>query len=152
QLHLVTALVEDHARKLNFGHGFSCHVCLLRPKSRGSVRLQSADPNATPLIDPDFMGEEEDLHDLVTGFKMARKLMEAQPLMQWSTGDCFTSHVRNDDDIVRILRERVDTVYHPVGSCKMGVDEMAVVDPQLRVRGVEGLRVVDASIMPTIVG
>lgn len=152
QLHLVTALVEDHARKLNFGHGYSCHVCVLRPKSRGSVRLQNADPNTAPLIDPNFLGEEEDLQVLVDGFKMTRKLMEAKPLAEWSTEDCFTADVRTDDDIVRVLRERVDTVYHPVGSCKMGVDEMAVVDPRLRVRGVEGLRVVDASIMPTLVG
>lgn len=152
QLHLVTALVEDHARKLNFGHGYSCHVCVLRPKSRGSVRLQNADPNTAPLIDPNFLGEEDDLQVLVDGFKMTRKLMEASPLAEWSTEDCFTAAVRTDDDIVRVLRQRVDTVYHPVGSCKMGVDDMAVVDPRLRVRGVEGLRVVDASIMPTLVG
>lgn len=152
QLHLVTALVEDHARKLNLGHGFSCHVCLLRPKSRGSVRLASADPRAVPLIDPNFLGEEGDVRDLLTGFKMTRKLMDAQPLASLRTQDCFTAHVRTDDDIVQVLRDRVDTVYHPVGSCKMGVDAMAVVDPQLRVHGVEGLRVVDASIMPTLIG
>ena len=152
QLHMVVALVEDHARKLNFGHGFSCHVCLLRPKSRGTVRLQSADPNAAPLIDPNFLGEEEDVQNLVAGFKMTRKLMDAKPLMAWRSEDCFTSHVRTDGDIVQVLRERTDTVYHPAGSCKMGVDKLAVVDPQLRVHGVEGLRVVDASVMPTLIG
>lgn len=152
QLHLVTALVEDHARKVNFGHGYSCHVCLLRPKSRGSVRLRSPDPNEPPLIDPDFLGEEEDLRDMVAGFKLARRLMEAPAMAKWRTQDCFTANVRSDEDIVRVLRERVDTVYHPVGSCRMGLDELAVVDPQLRVRGVEGLRVVDASIMPTLIG
>ena len=152
QLHMVVALVEDHARKLNFGHGFSCHVCLLRPKSRGTVRLQSADPNAAPLIDPNFLGEEEDVQNLVAGFKMTRKLMDAKPLMAWRSEDCFTSHVRTDGDIVQVLRERADTVYHPAGSCKMGVDKLAVVDPQLRVHGVEGLRVVDASVMPTLIG
>lgn len=152
QLHLVTALVEDHARKVNFGHGYSCHVCLLRPKSRGTVRLRSPDPNDAPLIDPDFLGDEADLQDMVAGFKMTRRLMDAAALAKWRTEDCFTADVRSDEDIVRVLRQRVDTVYHPVGSCKMGVDDLAVVDPQLRVRGVEGLRVVDASIMPTLIG
>ena len=152
QLHLVTALVEDHARKFNFGHGYSCHVCLLRPKSRGRVGLLGADPHQQPLIDPDFLGHEDDLHDLVTGFKMTRKMMEAPAFAPILEEDLFTAHIKTDDDIVRVLRERVDTVYHPVGSCKMGVDDMAVVDPQLRVRGVEGLRVVDASIMPTLIG
>ncbi len=152
QLHFVTALVEDHARKLNLGHGFSCHVCLLRPKSRGFVGLASADPNQPPIIDPNFLGNEEDLNDLVEGFKLTRRLMDAPALAKLRTQDIFTAHVKTDDDIRAVLRERVDTVYHPVGSCKMGVDAMAVVDPHLRVYGVEGLRVVDASIMPTIIG
>ncbi len=152
QLHLVTALVEDHARKINMGHGYSCHVCALRPKSRGTVRLQSADPNTDPLIDPNFLGEEEDIQTLVDGFKLTRTLLESRPFMDWRSEDFFTSHVRSDADIVQVLRERVDSVYHPVGSCKMGVDDMAVVDPQLRVRGLQGLRVVDASIMPTLIG
>lgn len=152
QLHFVTALVEDHARKMNLGHGYSCHVCLLRPKSRGRVGLLSADPNQPPLIDPNFLGEAEDVRDLVEGFKLTRKLMDAPALAALRTEDCFTANVRTDGDIEQVLRQRVDTVYHPVGSCRMGVDDMAVVDPQLRVRGVEGLRVVDASVMPTIVG
>ena len=104
------------------------------------------------LIDPNFLGEEEDVRDLVAGFKMTKRLLDAAPLAAWYSKDCFTSQVHTDDDIVRILRDRVDTVYHPVGSCKMGVDDLAVVDPRLRVRGVESLRVVDASIMPTLVG
>ena len=152
QLHLVTALVEDHARKVRLGHGYSCHVCLLRPKSRGSVGLQSANPNDVPLIDPNFLGHEDDVKDLVAGFKMTRKLMDAPALAAHRTEDMFTANVHTDEEIVQVLRERVDTVYHPVGSCRMGVDDMAVVDPRLKVRGVEGLRIVDASIMPTLIG
>ena len=152
QLHLVTALVEDHARKVRLGHGYSCHVCLLRPKSRGSVGLQSANPNDAPLIDPNFLGHEDDVKDLVAGFKMTRKLMDAPAMAAHRTEDLFTANVHTDEEIVQVLRERVDTVYHPVGSCRMGVDDMAVVDPRLKVRGVEGLRIVDASIMPTLIG
>jgi len=152
QLHFVTALVEDHARKLNLGHGYSCHMCLLRPQSRGSVQLQSADPNQPPLIDPNFFGEEADLEEMVAGFKLARRLMDAPALAKMRSQDVVTAKVHSDDDIRAVLRQRVDTVYHPAGSCKMGVDAQAVVDPTLRVVGVEGLRVADASIMPTLIG
>ncbi|WP_321916100.1 MULTISPECIES: choline dehydrogenase [unclassified Paraburkholderia] len=152
QLHFVVSLVEDHARKLHLAHGYSCHVCLLRPQSRGTVTLAGNDPRSAPRIDPAFLSHDDDLERLVAGFKMTRRLMDAQPLARLRSGDLFTADVRTDDDIRRVLRERVDTVYHPVGTCKMGVDDMAVVDPQLRVRGVANLRVVDASIMPTLIG
>ncbi|WP_336366451.1 GMC family oxidoreductase [Marinobacter sp. C2H3] len=152
QLHFVVAMVDDHARTLHTGHGFSCHVCLLHPKSRGTVTLRDANPASAPLIDPDFLGHPDDIETLVQGYKMTDKLMKADPLGRFITKDMFTANVRTDDDIRAVLRERVDTVYHPVGSCKMGVDDMAVVDPALRVHGLEGLRVVDASIMPTVTG
>lgn len=152
QLHFVTALVEDHARKMRLGHGYSCHVCVLRPKSRGEVGLYNVDPHSPPRINPNFLGEEEDLQVLMEGFKMTRKLMDAPALAPLRIEECFTADVKTDADIINVLRERVDTVYHPVGSCKMGIDAMAVVDPQLRVHGIEGLRVVDASIMPTLIG
>lgn len=89
---------------------------------------------------------------MVAGFKITRGLMQTPALAKWATRDLFTSHVKTDDDIRAILRQRTDTVYHPVGTCRMGQDEMAVVDPQLRVHGLDGLRVVDASIMPTLIG
>ncbi|MEJ2897990.1 choline dehydrogenase [Acinetobacter sp. NS-4] len=151
QLHFVVALVDDHARKFHASHGVSCHVCLLNPRSRGSVQL-SGNKISDPLkIDPNFLADEQDLEDLVQGFKLTRKLMHSPSLSEIYKRDLFTEHVKTDDDIRQILRERTDTVYHPVGSCKMGVDDMAVVDPQLRVYGIQNLRVVDASIMPTVV-
>jgi choline dehydrogenase-like flavoprotein len=108
---------------------------------------------APPAIDPNFLGEVEDLEVMVAGYKMTRRLLEAPALKALQKKDLFTSGVRSDDDIRAILRARVDTVYHPVGTCKMGVnDAMAVVDPKLKVYGMEGLRVVDASIMPTLIG
>ncbi|MBB5047266.1 choline dehydrogenase-like flavoprotein [Rhodopseudomonas rhenobacensis] len=153
QLHFGMAIVDDHGRKRRWGTGFSCHVCLLRPDSRGSVGLTSADPLAPPSIDPNFLGEDSDLEAMVAGYKTTRRLMETPALQALQQKDMFTAEVRSDDDIRTILRQRVDTVYHPVGTCKMGVDDAtAVVDPQLKVHGVQGLRVVDASVMPTLIG
>ena len=85
-------------------------------------------------------------------FKITRRIMDAEPLSKWRTAEMYSENVRSDDDIRDILRNRSDTVYHPVGTARMGTDEVAVVDPQLRVTGVEGMRVVDASIMPTLIG
>jgi choline dehydrogenase-like flavoprotein len=152
QLHFVTGLVDDHSRKLHFHYGVSCHVCVLRPKSRGSVRLASRDPRAAPLIDPNFLGEEDDLRDLVAGVKTAREIMDGEPLRPYRNGEMYTGGARSEDELADWIRRRADTLYHPVGTCRMGVDEGAVVDPQLRVRGVEGLRVADASVMPTLIG
>src|SRR4029453_10642938 len=143
---------KNLGQKPGGGPGFSCHVCLLRPKSRGSVWLQSADPLASPAIDPNFFGEAADVDTMVAGFKTTRRLLDAPALKALQTSDVYTQGVETDQDIRKVLRERVDTVYHPVGPCKMGIDAMAVVDPKLKVRGVEALRVVDASIMPTLIG
>ena len=152
QMHFVVGPVSDHGRKMHLGHGISCHVCVLRPKSRGSVKLRSADPLDAPLIDPAFLDHRDDLDVLVEGYKLTRRLMAAPAMSAFVTEDLYASRSRSDEDIRALLRERTDTVYHPVGTCRMGNDELAVVDAQLRVRGTEGLRVVDASIMPTLVG
>jgi choline dehydrogenase-like flavoprotein len=152
QLHFVVALVEDHARKLRRGHGYSCHVCLLRPRSRGAITLHETNPLTAPAIDPNFLGDPQDVEDMVAGFKLTQRLMNAPALSSRRTRDLLTANIQCDEDIRAILRERVDTVYHPVGTCAMGIDERAVVDPALRVRGVAALRVVDASIMPTLIG
>jgi choline dehydrogenase-like flavoprotein len=152
QLHLVVGMVDDHSRKKRLGHGFSCHICLLRPKSRGSITLKSKDPSAAPVIDPKFYDDPDDLDTMVKAFKLTQRIMEAPALKQHSVCDFYTANLRNDDEIKQELRNRSDTIYHPVGTCRMGSDGDAVVDAQLRVRGVEGLRVADASIMPTLIG
>ena len=153
QLHFGMAMVDDHGRKRHWGAGFSCHFCLLRPKSRGSVTLKNNDPMQPPLIDPNFLGETDDLDAMVDGYKITRRLMETPALRSLQKKDMFTVGIKTDDDIRAVLRARVDTVYHPVGTCKMGVnDPLAVVDPRLRVHGLDRLRVVDASIMPTLIG
>jgi choline dehydrogenase-like flavoprotein len=152
QVQLVVALADNHSRTRHLGHGFTCHVCLLRPRSRGFVALQSPDPAAAPKIDPRFFDDPEDLEVMVAGFKLTRRILDAPALAAARTRDLYAEGIQTDENIRRSLRERCDTIYHPVGTCKMGVDALAVVDPQLRVRGVEGLRVADASIMPTLVG
>lgn len=152
QLHFVVSLVEDHARKLHMAHGYSCHVCVLRPKSRGQVTLSGGTMRDKSLIDPGFLKEDEDLETLVKGYKLTKKLMDAPTFAKIREKDIFTADVKTDGDIRQILRQRSDTVYHPVGTCKMGNDSMAVVDSKLRVHGIEGLRVVDGSIMPTLIG
>jgi len=152
QLHFVMGLIDDHARHFRFAHGFSCHVCLLRPQSLGQLTLASADMRQAPLIDPGFLKEEQDLETLVKGYKLTRQLLDAPALANVRQKDIVTAGVQTDDEIRHIIRQRADTVYHPVGTCKMGSDAMAVVDAQLRVHGIEGLRVVDGSIMPTLIG
>ena len=152
QLHFSMAIADNHGRTRHLGHGFGCHVCLLRPKSRGAVSLHSADPLAAPRIDPKFYQHPDDLEAMVKAFKILRRIMDAEPLAKWRSEEIYTAEVRSDEEIRAVLRNRSDTVYHPVGTARMGSDEAAVVDPQLRVRGVAALRVVDASIMPTLIG
>jgi len=153
QLHFVIGKLVDHGRKTVFGHGYSCHVCLLRPKSRGSLRLASADPQVMPLIDPGFLSDTDDVARLVRGFKRMRELLGQPALARFGgTESRASADARSDAQIEAFVRGHADTIYHPVGTCRMGVDAGAVVDPQLRVHGVEGLRVVDASVMPRLVG
>ena len=153
QLHFVIGIVDDHGRAKHWGHGFSCHVCLLRPKSRGTVAITSANPVAAPRIDPNFFGDPADIETMVAGFKLTRRIMDAPSLRSLRTGDMVSEGVETDDQIRTLLRQRVDTVYHPVGTCAMGSDPAsAVVDAKLRVYGLRGLRIADASIMPTLIG
>ena len=153
QLHFVIGKLIDHGRKTVFGHGYSCHVCLLRPLSRGSVELASADPAAAPLIDPNFLAERDDMDRLVRGFKQMRHLLQQPALSAYRGTELPASAgAQTDAQIEQFIRERADTIYHPVGTCRMGPGPSDVVDAQLKVHGVQNLRVVDASVMPRIVG
>ena len=153
QFHFVVARVEDHARSLHWGYGYSCHVCVLRPHSRGSVGLQSRDPLDAPLIDPAFLSDDRDTALMVEGVKKLRTIMQAPALQAYRGKEIYTADIQTDAQWEGYIRERADTIYHPVGTCKMGAahDLMSVVDPQLSVKGLAGLRVVDASVMPTLV-
>jgi choline dehydrogenase-like flavoprotein len=153
QLHFVVGKLIDHGRKTVFGHGYSCHVCLLRPKSRGRLTLASADPLAAPLIDPNFLGERDDVDRLVRGFKLMRNIL-SQPALAGYRGQELpaSAGARDDEQIEAFIRNHADTIYHPVGTCRMGNAPLDVVDARLRVHGLQALRVVDASIMPSIVG
>ena len=153
QLHFVISVVDDHARRLHLGYGYSCHVCALRPHSRGSVYLHSNDALADPAIDPKYLSDRRDLVTMIKGAKMTRKIMQTEPLASYAKRELFdVKDQMTDEQWERHIRARADTIYHPVGTCKMGVDDMAVVDPQLKVHGLSGLRVVDASVMPTLIG
>lgn len=153
QFHFVVARVEDHARRLHWGYGYSCHVCVLRPHSRGSVRLQSRDPFDAPLIDPAYLSDHRDTALMVEGVKKLRTIMQAPALQPYRGKEIYTAGIETDAQWESYIRERADTIYHPVGTCKMGAahDPMAVLDTQLRVKGVLGLRVIDASAMPTLI-
>jgi choline dehydrogenase-like flavoprotein len=152
QLHFVIAITDDHARKLHTGFGFSCHVCVLRPKGRGDVRLNDANPESAPRIDPQFLANAEDMALLLQGVKKTREILRAPALEKYRHSELYTADAHTDEELTQHIRARADTIYHPVGTCKMGVDAMAVVDAQLRVHGIENLRVVDASVMPTLIG
>lgn len=151
QLHFLIGLIEDPGGKPSGLTGVSLHVCALRPHSRGTVRLVSPDPADAPLIDPAYLSDPRDLPDLVRGVRLAEDILD-QPAFA-RAGALRASWMTLDDDaaIVDSIRRRAGTIYHPVGTCRMGADLDAVVDPELRVRGLAGLRIADASIMPTLV-
>ncbi|MEF9996939.1 MAG: GMC oxidoreductase, partial [Burkholderiaceae bacterium] len=155
QLHFVIGMVDNHNRTWHWGNGMSCHTCALRPYSRGTVRLASSDTRDAPAIDPRFLSDERDLEVLLAGFKLTRRIF-SQPAFAGVSGadrsrEIYFSQLETDDEIRAAIRAHADTIYHPVGTCRMGSDNAAVVDPQLRVRGVAGLRVADCSIMPTLI-
>jgi choline dehydrogenase len=152
QFHFIPAYVIDHARKKIEGHGLTLDACLLRPRSTGEIRLAAADPAAPPHIDPRYLSDPADLKPLVEGFKKAREIFASAPLKPFVGAEYLPANgPKSDAEIEAFVRAHAETIYHPVGTCKMGVDAMAVVDPSLKVRGLEGLRVVDASIMPAVV-
>ncbi|MTI18536.1 glucose-methanol-choline oxidoreductase [Rhodobacteraceae bacterium RKSG542] len=150
QHHFVIAIVDNHARKLHMGYGFGCHVCVLRPKSRGEIGLYSNDPRVPPRIDPRYLSEPEDMEVMADGVEKTRAILESAPFDAYR-GKPLYHMGTSREDVRSAIRQRAETIYHPAGTCKMGADEMSVVDAELKVRGLEGLRVVDVSVMPTII-
>jgi len=126
-------------------------VCNLRPSSRGWVRIKSPDPSAHPEIRLNYLATEEDRRIAVDGMRFTRRIMAARALMKYQPEEYRPGQsITNDNELARAAGELGTTIFHPVGTCKMGPDQMAVVDAQLRVHGVERLRVIDASIFPRI--
>lgn len=150
QLHFVISRVINHGRELKWGYGVSVHSCYLRPESRGTVRLASTDPSEAPLIDPNYLSNEKDVEFMVAGAERARAIMSEAPLAKFITEDYAAPFIEKDG-LIGYIRNKSDTIYHPVGTCRMGADELSVVDTDLKVRGIDALRVIDASIMPTLI-
>jgi choline dehydrogenase len=124
---------------------------VVRPSSRGTIRLASTDPLTAPLIDPNYLGDRSDVDRLVEGFKMARDIFASLAFKEHLRGELSPGRsVRTDREIEDFVRAKADCYHHQAGSCRMGIDDLAVVDPQLRIRGVRGVRVVDASVMPAV--
>lgn len=155
QFHFVPAMLDDHGRHRLPGDGFTMHVCVLRPASRGSIELASADPRVPPRIRPQYLSDPQglDLAALLEGVRIARRILAQPALRPFAGAEIFPGEaVQDDAGLTAFLRRKAETIYHPVGTCRMGSDPRAVLDPELKVRGVEGLRVVDASVMPRLVG
>lgn len=152
QLHFGIAMTIDHARTLLWGHGISCHVCLLRPRSRGTVAIQSKDIADPPIINPNYLADSDDIKRMIKGYKKMMEILSIRPISEYTREpiDGYGNNI-TDAQIENLIRKTADTVYHPVGTCKMGNDKMAVVNEKLIVKGMRNLRVVDASIMPLIV-
>ncbi len=152
QLHFIPAFLRDHGRELTPGFGCTVHVCQLRPRSRGYIRLQDKDPRNPPLIDPRYLSQKSDMQVLREGVKLARRLFQTDAFSAAFGGvDLPAATVTTDAQMDEDIRQRAESIYHPVGTCRMGEDELAVVDSHLRVKGVSGLRVADASVMPLLI-
>ena len=130
------------------GHGVTAGPILLQPRSHGTVRIISTDPTADPAIDPQYLSDPDDLARMTTGVRRVMDLFDTAAMRPHLTDPIEVPASGDDDDIAAFLATQAETLYHPVGTCRMGVDPESVVDPELRVRGVEGLRVADTSIMP----
>jgi len=154
ELVFVVGIVDDHNRKMHLGHGYSSHVTLLRPKSRGWVKLNSTDPRDPPAINPAFLEDGDDLKQMVKAWKLQKSVLESAAFDDYRGKELYPVDANDEEAIIQDIKNRADTQYHPVGTCKMGPDSdpMAVVDVELKVKGIEGLRVIDASIMPTLIG
>ncbi len=151
QFHFQPLSADKPGEGLHPYSAFTASVCQLRPESRGRIKLKSSDPFAYPAIHPNYLATRTDQETAVAGMKLTRRLAQSPAMAPYVEGELLPGpDVVTDEELLDSARMLAQTIYHPVGSCKMGNDEQAVVDERLRVRGVESIRIVDASIMPTI--
>jgi choline dehydrogenase len=153
QLHFVPAQLDDHGRNRLAGHGYTLHSCMLRPRSRGHLALRSSRPEDPPRIHANYLSDPGDVDAMLAGMQLARALLQSAPFAPYRGVEIFPGEgVTDRAQLEQVLRRKAETIYHPVGTCRMGSDAQAVVDCELRVRGVSGLRVIDAAVMPRLIG
>ena len=151
QIHFIPFSTDKMGENLHPFSGFTASVCQLRPESRGSLKIRSADPGAPPEIRINYLATETDRAAFIDGIKILRKILAAPALKAYCVDEVYPgAKVTSDEDVLDFCRKTGSTVYHPTSTCRMGTDPLAVVDQRLRVRGIEGLRVVDASVMPDL--
>jgi choline dehydrogenase len=151
QIHFIPFSTDKMGEKLHTFSGFTASVCQLRPESRGTLRIKSADPAIPPEIRINYLATETDRAAFIDGIRILRKILAAPALKPYCTAEIYPGeNVTSDEDLLDFCRKTGGTVYHPTSTCRMGNDPLAVVDQRLKVRGIEGLRVVDASIMPDL--
>ena len=152
QMHFVPAFLDDHGRNRIEGNGMTIHACALRPESRGWLALRSADPLAAPVMQPNYLDHEYDRQIMLECVRLSREIFAQSAFDRFRGAELYPGEDRtSDDELMAFIRRKSESIYHPIGTCRMGVDEDAVVDPALDVRGLEGLSVVDASVMPSLV-
>jgi choline dehydrogenase len=153
QFHFVPAQLDNHGRNRLSGHGYTIHSSVLRPRSRGQLSLRSTRPEDPPRICASYLSGKPDADVMLEGVLLAREISQSAAFAPFRGAEIFPGEgIRTRQDLEQVLRRKAETIYHPAGSCRMGSDPAAVVDCELRVRGVEGLRVVDASVMPRLIG
>ncbi|WP_199100911.1 choline dehydrogenase [Dyella sp. ASV21] len=153
QFHFVPALLDDHGRHRLPGYGYTVHACYLHPRSRGSLRLRSADPSAHPSIQANYLGdgEDHDLQRMIEGARLSREILSQPAFAPYRGAPVFPERaLHSDAEYAQFIRQKAESIYHPVGTCRMGKDDRAPLDSELRLRGIDGLRVVDASVMPSL--
>ncbi|GAB4190581.1 MAG: choline dehydrogenase [Wenzhouxiangellaceae bacterium] len=152
QMHFVPAQLDDHGRNRLPGHGYTLHACSLRPRSRGHLLLGSTDPAAAPKIFANYLSEAYDRQMMLECIRLSRSILAAEAFDDYRGAEVFPGDgVQDEASLLDFIRRKAETIYHPVGTCRMGDDDNSVVDSQLRVHGIEGLRVVDASVMPQLI-
>ena len=152
QMHFVPAFLDDHGRNILPGHGMTIHACALRPESRGHLTLASADPRKPPRMQPNYLATEYDRRMMLECVRRSREVFAQSAFDRFRGVELYPgTDAQSDEDLMAFVRRKAETIYHPIGTCKMGQDELAVVDPSLHVHGLEALSVVDASVMPALV-